>query len=813
MALEHYHQKRNFKHTPEPKGAKVKEHDHHNHFVVQMHAARHLHYDFRLEKNGVLLSWAVPKGPCLDPTVKRLAVHVEDHPLEYKDFEGIIPTGQYGSGTVMVWDQGEWNEVDDGKSLHKGALTFTLNGEKLKGKWKLIQIKNDPKNWLLIKAKDEQACPQDKYDITEEEPKSVISGRTLNEIKENAMSTWTSNKTKSRAYNLPKAIQKALTKRQLPSKIPPQLATLVDKPPSGDDWIHEMKFDGYRLLAVISKEVKLITRGQHNWTDKFEPLAKELKQLKLPETIIDGELVALDEKGLPNFQLLQNTIKNAINAKLVYYVFDVLYYQGYDLTTLPLLERKAILEKILPKNHPSIRYSDHIQGNGEKVFKKAAKLGFEGIVSKNIDSPYIHKRGKNWLKVKVNQRQEFVIGGYTEPSGDRAFFGALLLGVYDKNKKLQYCGRVGTGFTDASLKELHALLTKQASKKCPFAVQPAMNDLISWVKPTMMAEVEFKEWTSEGILRHASFKGVRQDKKPIEVTHEHANSLFQLTHPEKLLYPKDNITKQEISQYYLSIKDWILPYIINRPLSLLRCPGGIESACFYQKHLPAEHKNNAIQTIEVKENTKTENYIYITNLEGLMQLVQMGTLEIHPWGASISNIERPDYLTFDLDPAEDVPYKYVVKAAFEIKGELEKLELVSFLKTTGGKGLHIVIPIQPRYTWSDVNHFAKTFAKYLSMKYPDQYIDTMSKIKRKGKIFVDYLRNHRGATAIAAFSTRARRGATVSMPLSWEELTPKIHSDHFTVLNSVKHLNKLNVDPWKGFFSIKQKLPSIDESN
>lgn len=809
-SLEHYHQKRNFKRTPEPKGGTGKKAHSHNHFVVQMHAASHLHYDFRLEKDGVLLSWAVPKGPSLDPSVKRLAVHVEDHPLEYKDFEGIIPKGQYGGGTVMVWDQGEWDEVYDGKSLHKGALTFLLKGEKLKGKWKLIQIKNDPKNWLLIKAKDDEACPQDKYDIIEEEPLSVLSGRSLNEIKANAMSTWTSSKTVSRAYNLPKAIQKVIKKSKFPITVPPQLATLVDKAPTGDDWIHEMKFDGYRLLAVINKQTTLITRSQNDWTHKFETLASELDKLNLRGTILDGELVALDQKGLPNFQLLQNAIKTG-NTKFVYYVFDLLYYQGYNLTTLPLIERKAILEKILPQNHPSIRYSDHIQGNGEKVFKKAAKLGFEGIVSKHIDSPYIHKRGKNWLKIKVSQRQEFVIGGYTKPSTDRPF-GALILGIYDDNNKLQYCGRVGTGFSDSSLQELHILLQKNARKKCPFAKAPPMNDLISWIKPTLIVEVEFKEWTSEGILRHASFKGLRADKEPIQVTKEQATH-FPLTHPEKVLYPRDKITKQDISDYYFSVKKWILPYIINRPLSLLRCPGGIEGACFYQKHLPEDGKANAIHTIDIQEKLKTENYLYIKDIEGLMQLVQMGTLEIHPWGASVANIERPDYLTFDLDPADDVDYKTVVKAAFQIKDEFENLGLVTFLKTTGGKGLHIVIPIQPCYTWDEVTHFAKTFSKYLTLKYPEQFIDTMSKIKRKGKIFVDYLRNHRGSTAVAAFSTRARKGAPVSMPLAWEELTPKMRSDHFTIINSLKHLKKLSQDPWKGFFSSKQKLPNIDESN
>ncbi|MGE3317946.1 MAG: DNA ligase D [Candidatus Berkiella sp.] len=806
-SLHQYQQKRNFKQTHEPKGKKQDKSNHH--FVVQMHAARHLHYDFRLEQNGVLKSWAVPKGPSLDPSVKRLAVQVEDHPVEYKDFEGVIPQGEYGGGTVMIWDQGTWGKIDDGKDLETGAITFSLKGEKLKGKWKLIQIKTDPKNWLLIKAKDDEACPQDKYDIVEEEPFSVVSGRTLTEIKDEENALWHEKNSKPRKYNLPKSIKNAVPKRQLPKKFPPQLATLVENPPKGDDWLHEMKFDGYRLISVINDEVKLITRGQQDWTDKFTQLAVAIEKLRLNDTVLDGELVALDEKGLPNFQLLQKAIKDNSTNKLVYYVFDVIYYQGYDLSSLQLQQRKAILEKILPHNHPLIRYSSHIKGHGERVFKRAAKLGFEGIVSKNSHSHYSHQRNKDWLKTKINQRQEFVVGGFTAPEGERAYLGALLIGYYGDNNKLHYCGRVGTGFTDDSLHALYTALKNMTIKKSPFAKPVDKSDNVTWVKPNLIIEVEFKEWTEDYLLRHPSFKGVRNDKTPKQVSIEEVHSSVKLTHPEKILYPKDNISKQQLADFYHVIHEWILPHIINRPISLLRCPNGIDDACFYQKHLSSKDLIDNLKTIIVQEKHKKEPYIYLENMDGLIQLVQMGTLEIHPWSSSIVNIERPNYVTFDLDPADDIAWKEVVKAAFQIKDELENLDLRSFVKTTGGKGLHIVAPIAPRYSWEEVSHFARTFAQFVTLKYPDKYIDTMSKVKRKGKIFVDYLRNQRGATAIAAYSTRARTGAPVSTPLSWQELSPKMHSDQFTLHNLPKRLHSLSQDPWEDYFRLKQKIPTV----
>lgn len=761
MKLQHYHQKRHFKHTPEPKGKVAKKSSHL--FVVQMHAARNLHYDFRLEVDGVLKSWAVPKGPSLDPSVKRLAVHVEDHPIEYGDFEGVIPKGHYGAGAVIVWDKGKWSEVESDKTKNEG-MTILLEGEKLKGKWKLVQIKSDPKNWLLMKVRDEKARSQAAYNILEEKPLSVKSGKSINEIS---------------------GIQK------LPTAIQPQLATLVSAPPKGKKWLHEMKFDGYRLLAVIEEDVKLITRGQQDWTHKFKKLALALKKLKLAGTILDGEVVAIDQRGHPNFQLLQNSLSTKIPMQIIYYVFDLIFYQGQDVSKLHLIERKAILRKILPKKSALIHYSDHIQGQGEKVFKTACELGFEGIISKQIDSHYIQRRTKNWQKSKCVQSDEFIIVGFTKPKGGRGYLGALLLGQFSKDNQLHYCGRVGTGFSDASLKEIYTLLSKIKIKESPFVEKVPMQDFGSWVEPKIVVEVEFNERTQEGILRHPSFKGIRADK--IE-----RKTDYQLTHPERILYPEQNISKLQIAQFYDNIQDWILPYIVDRPLSVLRCPQGINVACFFQKHL------NKHKPVDVYSK---DDYLYIQNLKGLIQLVQMNVLEIHPWGSRLDKIEKPDMMIFDLDPGEDILWKTVIKTAVILKAELEQYDLQSFVKTTGGKGLHVIVPIQRRYEWQKIFDFAKVFVQYLTAKYPADYIDVMDKSKRKGKIFIDYLRNNRGSTTIAPYSIRARENAPVATPLDWLELNPNMKPTDFSIANLEKRLKQLTTDPWKDFFSLKQKLP------
>lgn len=835
MKLAVYKKKRNFKKTPEPAG-KVSNKQKHL-YIIQKHAASHLHYDFRLELNGVLLSWAVPKGPSLDPTIKRLAIHVEDHPVEYGSFEGIIPEGEYGGGTVMLWDKGKWIPEDDDPEVayKKGHLRFTLKAEKLNGRWSLIRFKKEDKSWFLVKAKDEYARPESKFDVTEEEPNSVVSGFDLDEIAENYKNIW-SKKSLVKAAKKPRASKKkankvsikSLSKSYFPNIVFPELATLVDKPPKGDDWLHEIKFDGYRILAFKNKQsVTLMSRNNKEWTASFTNIEKEIKRYFSVNIVLDGEVVLLDENKHSNFQLLQNAIHADEQKPFIYYIFDLLYYDQYNFMSLPLIERKKILQKIMQNTDASIlRYSDHIIGDGEKIFKNACKMSLEGIVSKEINSKYVERRSKAWLKIKCVKRQEFVIGGYTPPSGSRKYFGSLFLGYYDKKRRLIFCGNVGTGFNQASLKLIYQKLQKQISNKNPFTTRPPGVTTAIWVKPKLVAEIEFSEWTEEGSLRHPSFKGLREDKPAKVVTREIKKGVkkmtkskkpvidydtdlpFALTNPNKILYPEDKITKLDIAKYYDEVQEWILPYIVNRPLTLVRCPDGYKE-CFYQKHIN-KSTPAAIYGIKIKEKNSVEDCIYIKDIEGLMALVQMAALEIHPWGSRIEEIEYPDIITIDLDPAPDVAWKQVVATAKLIKKELAKYKLKSFVKTTGGKGLHVVVPIQPEYKWDAVKEFAKTFVEYIVAKHPDEYVSKMSKQLRKGKIFIDYLRNQRGATAVAPYSTRAREEATVSVPLAWRELTNKREDTAYTIETVLVRLRKLKKDPWEDFFKIKQSL-RLDE--
>lgn len=764
MDLKIYKKKRDFKKTAEPRAKKENSRSK-KLYVIQKHAASHLHYDLRLELNGVLKSWAIPKEPSLDPHVKRLAVHVEDHPLSYGSFEGTIPKGQYGGGTVMLWDKGEWQIEGDSaeKSYKKGSLTFSLTGKKLKGLWKLVQIKKDPKNWLLIKIADKYACSKTEYDIAQK-------------------------------------------KSTMPTYVFPQLATLVDKPPYGKEWLHEIKLDGYRLICFIKEnKITLMTRRNQDWTYKFPTIIKKLKKLNLPDVILDGEIVALDNKQHSNFQLLQNAINNKIKTHLFYYVFDVIYYEDHDVSDFPLIERKKLLHSFISSTtDPEVRYSDHVIGNGNLVFKKACQLSLEGIVSKSISSPYIQKRTKNWLKVKCSKRQEFIVLGFTKPQGKRQFFGSLLLGFYADNKKLTYCGHVGTGFTDASLKSMFNLLKKHITSISPLLKNPSGIKNVTWVNPEIIIEVEFSEWTEDRILRHPSFKGLRKDKSPNEVNMERPAKI-NLTNPDKILYPKQNITKLALATFYEGIQKWILPYIINRPLAIVRCPEGHKKECFYQKHL-SKNKIKSLYSVNIKEKEKTQKYIYIKDHDGLMALIQLGVLEIHPWSCRIDNIEKPDMIIFDIDPAPDIPWKKVIQAARFIRKQLEKINLKSYVKTTGGKGLHLVVPIKRGPSWSDIKDFSRAFVNAITALKPEDFINTMSKAKRASKIYIDYLRNQRGATAIATYSTRAKENASVATPLSWDELSTRIKSDSFTINNLSKKLSQLKNDPWKDFFHTGQTL-------
>jgi bifunctional non-homologous end joining protein LigD len=843
MTLKIYRLKRDFKKTAEPKGVSKKKSSKQNLYIIQKHAASHLHYDFRLELNGTLLSWAVPKGPCLDPKVKRLAMHVEDHPVEYGSFQGTIPKGQYGGGTVMLWDKGTWHCEDDNptESYKKGKLTFTLKAKKLNGRWKLFRINKDDKTWLLVKADDEFTKPLSKYDILKKEPNSVINNITLDEISSQSAVPKKSKTSKSikptdasDTLKVAKSLkkQKKLAKPSkkspqnltidmpitaFPKKISPQLATLVDEPPSGDNWVHEIKYDGYRLIGFKNgKSVMLQTRNHHDWTDKFPNIKKALASLKVKTAVFDGEVVVLDEKGKSDFQELQHAISEGEDESgsrtFVYYIFDLLYYDKYDLTSLPLMERKKFLKQVIVKDTAAIRYGEHLTGSAKNILAETCKLGLEGIVSKDTTAPYVQRRNTAWLKSKCNKRQEFIICGLVAPqAGKRELFRSLMLGSYNAKHELIYHGNVGTGFTQASIKEIYTKLKKHETDAMPFKKKPPGSKNAVWLKPIVVAEIEFTEWTNNETLRHPSFKGFRADKPANTIGKEKPVTLKKippskntpnLTHPDKILYPKDKITKQDIYDYYEAIQDWILPYIINRPLTLVRCPETFEK-CFYQKHT-----NNttppSLFTFRGKKNSP-DNCIYIKNSEGLLVLPQMGTLEIHPWGSRIEEIEKPDIIVFDLDPAPDVTWKAVVAAAFEVKQHLADFKLQSFVKTTGGKGLHIVIPIKPQYNWSEIKNFTHVFVDYLVQINPKKYIGEMSKAKRTGKIFIDYLRNQRGATAVAPYSTRAREHAPVATPLHWDELTNKFNDTYYTIKTIMTRLADVK-DPWKKFFTMQQSL-------
>ncbi len=763
----------------------------------------------------------------IDPNVKRLAMHVEDHPIDYGHFEGIIPKGEYGGGTVMLWDKGIWKPLDKNpiQAYEKGHLRFELEAEKLNGRWDLIRFK-DEKHWFLIKYDDEYAHEEENYEITKALDKSVLSQQSMEEIAEHYQHVWTKKGRESRSKNRETGNPKLLLPKELkpspyPAFIKPELATLVDKPPVGEDWIHEIKFDGYRILAFKEgRDVILKSRTNKDWTHELQSVAEAVRQLPYDNLVLDGEVVVLDKEGRSDFQLLQNSIHEHQQAPFIYYLFDLLYFEQFDLRTVPLLERKAILQNILSNTEPPLQYSDHFANDGKELFDHSCKFALEGIISKRNDSVYVSKRSKDWLKIKCLKRQEFIIGGYSSPKGGRAHFGALFLGVYNKEGNLDYTGNVGTGFSDESLKEIYQHLEEHESKTNPFTTQPPGATKAHWVKPLLVAEIEFTEWTTDGHLRHPSFKGLRFDKKPLQVKREPVTPLnnivsqqeeketphssFIITHPTKILYPEDNIRKQDLLTYYEEISSYILPFIMNRPLTLVRCPNNY-SQCFYQRHYK-EKKDSALHSLNIEHHGTTDQYIYLDNKEGLLNLVQMGVLEIHPWGSQISNIEHPDILVMDLDPAPDVSWKQIVQAALEIREHLAEFQLESFVKTTGGKGLHVVIPINPEYDWDDVKEFSRVFVHYLEQLKPEEYISKMTKAKRKGKIFIDYLRNQRTATAVSVYSTRARPHAPISTPLFWNELSEHQEDNNYTLRTLPQRLRTLAQDPWADFWKIKQSL-------
>jgi bifunctional non-homologous end joining protein LigD len=890
VQLELYRSMRDFQITGEPSGSAKKRffNDQPLPFVIQKHAATRLHYDFRLGWNGVLKSWAVAKGPSYFPGDKRLAVQVEDHPIDYGGFEGIIPKGQYGGGTVMVWDQGTWEpqmgrtDVDAG--LRTGSLKFIMHGAKMKGKWALIRMggktANESKpNWLLIKEHDDFEKTKDDPAITDEAPNSVVTGRSLEEIAKNEDHVWNSKETAKghawyRSDGKGSATKKTASRRsargvrqlsvpagapkeKLPKFIAPELALQATTPPSGTGWVHELKLDGYRLQArKDGDKVQLLTRTGLDWTHRMKTIASLVEDLPVETATLDGEVVVLAHDGKTSFADLQAAFQEGVKKPLSYFAFDLLHLNGHNLRGLPLVERKALLATLLEGSGEFLRLSEHIETSGVVMFKKACELHVEGIISKRAASKYSSGRSSDWLKLKCVLEQEFVIGGFTLPSNGTHGVGALLLGYYD-GKKLIYAGRTGTGFTQKTHGVLRGQLDKLRQNATLFEKPPAeaRRDAI-WVKPQLVAQVNFAAWTADNLLRQASFKGLREDKPANEVRREEptvvarsddtkyasyststgiaakaaplkavtekvlstkdpAKTLIKvsskgvpvrLTHPDKILDRETQLTKQQLADYYWAIAPHMLQHIAGRPLSLVRCPEGSEKQCFYQKHvnhmLPP-----GITAVEVpdKKTGAVEPYITLSSAEALAGLAQLGVLEVHPWGSRNENLEHPDRIIIDLDPDAAISWRSLAASASEVRKELEGIGLESFLKSTGGKGLHVVVPIVPKWNWLVIKQFAHAFVLQMEKAQPGLYLTKMSKAARKDRIFLDYLRNERGATAVAAFSPRARAGAPVSLPLSWSDLKLE-ERPVVQVADFGEWKGRLSRDPWKTFSKTQQSI-------
>lgn len=827
MMLETYRQKRDFTATGEPKGRRSRRRG--NSFVVQKHAARRLHYDFRLEMDGVLKSWAVTRGPSLVAGEKRLAVQVEDHPLDYGDFEGTIPKGEYGGGTVIVWDRGSWAPIGDAaKGLAKGHLEFELAGDKLQGRWHLVRMQRKPgekrENWLLIKADDASARPEGAADILEEKPLSVKTGRDIPDVapESSGRSSKTRRITPAKGTTKAKpapadetetgspnpAKAKGTRKERMPEFVAPMLASPASVAPRGERWLHEIKFDGYRLQARIEKgTVKLLTRSGLDWTGKFgAEVVAALRALPVDSAIIDGEIVVETAAGASDFSALQADLRDGRSDRFIFYGFDLLHLDGFDLRARPLHDRKAMLELILAEAARQLRYSGHFDESGDLVLRHACRLSLEGIVSKLRASPYRSGRGKNWVKSKCSARQEFVIGGFTPSTTSRKAIGSLVLGVHE-GEALQHVGRVGTGFSNRVAEDLFARLEDLRQMASPFAARltAEQTSKVRYVRPELVAEVEFRAWTADGHLRHASFRGLREDKPAREIIREEAPTMtdkppertVKLTHPDRVYWPDEGITKEGLADYYSDIWRKIAPFVTGRPLALLRCPEGIGGQQFFQKHVWKGVDRNVVQVNDPKD--PSEPLISIDDLDGLIALVQSAALEIHPWGATVADWERPDMITMDLDPGEGVAWERVIDAAREVRQRLDDAGLAAFVKTSGGKGLHVVTPLKPHAQWPEVKAFTKAMADAMATDAPDRFVSIIAKSRRKGKILIDYLRNQRGATAVAAYSSRARPGAAVSTPLGWDELGPEIGPAQFTVETLPTRLATQSADPWDGF--------------
>ncbi len=860
--LSTYRKKRDFEKTEEPSGKVKVAPSKRPRFVIQKHAATRLHYDLRLEFGGVFKSWAVTRGPSLDPHDKRLAVEVEDHPLDYGDFEGTIPKGQYGGGTVQLWDRGYWESDNPEGGFKKGDLKFNLHGEKLHGSWVLVRMRHDRNggkrtNWLLIKHRDEYAREGKENDILEED-RSVASGRSIKQIAEGkgkapkpfmlakngggkADAVWHSNRGEAAQARVERKAggpaKRVEAKRidSIPAFIAPQLCTPVERPPAGEGWGHEIKFDGYRMqLRVEDGEVSLKTRKGLDWTEKFEAIAKEARSL--PDVLIDGEIVALDHNGVPHFSALQAALSDGKTNGLIFFAFDLLFAEDMDLRRLPLRDRKARLKQLLDEHGKgdSIRYVEHFEVDGDTVMESARELSLEGIISKKLSAPYHSGRADSWTKAKARAGQEIVVGGWKTTNGK---FRSLMAGVY-RDDHLAFVGMVGTGFGQDKVKAIMPALKAAASDDSPFGGKNAPRKMrdVHWLKPELVAEIEFAGWTDDGNVRQAAFKGLRQDKDAREVRAEipAMTNVAQpavakgavkskkpaaartkpagrnnaevmgvvISHPDKAMWPDagdgEAVTKLDLARYLEAVGEWMIAYLKGRPCSIVRAPDGIKGQQFFQRH-GMQGTSKLLELVKVSGDRKP--YLQIDRVEALAAVAQLGGLELHPWNCAPGEYDVPGRLVFDLDPAPDVEFADVIDAAKAMREQLSSLGMESFCKTTGGKGMHVVVPLlsgaRDRVTWKEAKAFAQGVCQLMASEDPERYLLNMSKAKRKGKIFLDYLRNDRMSTAVSVLSPRARDGATVSMPLTWAQVKNDLDPKRFTVRTVPSLLAKTKA--WHGY--------------
>jgi bifunctional non-homologous end joining protein LigD len=821
LDIETYNKKRDFSKTKEPKGRKISGKG--DSFVVQKHDASHLHWDFRLEMDGVLKSWAVPKGPSLDPAEKRLAMRTEDHPIDYGGFEGTIPKGEYGGGTVMLWDKGRWIPEpgkDPKKTIEEGHLHFTLEGERMKGEWVMFRLKarrpTDRESWMLKKVDDDYAEPDNGDELVDDCVTSVTTGRTMAEIA-SGTDVWRSNRGGRKGGRGKKKASDSPPKFE-----PPQLATLVDEVPTGSDWLFEYKYDGYRLLlATGAGAATAWTRKGKDWSDKFRALVKAAAALP-PGCLIDGEAVALNKKGKPDFQLLQSTLKEERGKNLVFYAFDLLVDRGEDIRALSNIERKERLAALLENAPSAIIYGDHVLGKGEALLNAICAEGGEGVIAKKATAPYRGVRTKNWLKIKCIQRQEFVVIGWSESDKVRRGFRSLLLATRDKGA-LTFAGKVGTGFNMQVMGELLDRMKPLETDKPAVEVPRSERKGGHWIEPELVAEIAFTEFTSDGILRHPSFIALREDKPASDVVREREKHLpkearrgehpspesfgVTISNPDRSIYPTEKLTKYDLAAYYAAINPLLMVDAANRPITLIRCPQGRAKKCFFQKHDTGSMGEDVKHVPIVEKKGGKQDYLYVDDIKGILSCVQMGTIEFHGWGSRADDVEHPDRMVFDLDPDEGLDFADVRKAAVRIRDLLADLGLETFPMLTGGKGIHVIAPLDQSADWEAVSSFAERFSRAVAEAEPEMFTANMRKVQRKGRIFLDWLRNQRGSTAVLPYSARAREGAPVAAPIAWKELDDYEGGNAFTIRELDLLIDRSDEKWLVGWGKAKQALP------